>query len=356
MKIQQAIDQLYLFIRRKPVYHALFWAFFYLILVKIGSENIPIRDTMRNEFVSLIFFMVAVYINVRLLIPKYLARHAFFYVLSILILALLVTPIKIFVLYLCFSSSDLLRLNLIQNQIPLYVGMLFIVLCSTVLKLLTDWWRYEQEKTHLVTQSMQSELRFLRSQINPHFLFNTLNNLYALTLTKNDKAPDVVLKLAEIMRYMLYDCNERQVNIDREISFIQNYIALERLRLNSDTDVSFEVEGNPDHQLIVPLLFVPLLENSFKHGLNRQLDSGGFVHIRLKILGPHLTFFIENSKPLNLPLNLQPHKGGIGLRNLTSRLKMNYPFRYHINIDETPERYTATLEIDLKGYYAVAIN
>jgi two-component system, LytTR family, sensor kinase len=354
MRIQGVFDAIYRFLRTKIVYHTLFWCLFFGFLLAVGRGNdVRLENQMRNEFLSLLFYMAAVYSNIRILIPRYLARHAFFYLLSAVILTALITPIKIFVLYLLFSESEYYQAILIQNQAPLYVGMFAVILLSTVLKVLTDWWNYQHEKRELVTQSMQSELRFLRSQINPHFLFNTLNNLYSLTLTKNDKAPEVVLKLAEIMRYMLYDCNERRVLLEREIEFIENYISLERIRLPKDAEVTMEVQGEIRNQMIVPLLFVPFLENSFKHGLNRHLDAGGFVHIRLKLVGDYLTFFIENNKPLNLPDNLKPHQGGIGLRNLSSRIKMNYPFRHHLEIEDRPDRYIAQLSIELNGYHAV---
>jgi two-component system, LytTR family, sensor kinase len=357
MRIQQFIDSIYTLLTKRVAYHVLFWMLFFAILVAVGRESgLHFESQLRNEFLSLLFYMAAVYINVRILIPRYLARHAFFYVLSVLILTVLITPIKIFVLYLIFSDSNYYQAMLISNQAPLYIGMLFVVMVSTVLKILSDWWRYQQEKQELITQSMQSELRFLRSQINPHFLFNTLNNLYALALTKNDKAPEVVLKLAEIMRYMLYDCNERRVNIQREIDFMENYISLERIRLPKGAEVQLSVEGEVKNHMIVPLLFVPFLENSFKHGLNRHLDSAGYVHIRLKIQDDHLTFFIENSKPINLPENLKPHQGGIGLRNLRSRLKMHYPFRHHLEIKDLPDQYTALLQIELQGYHALDEN
>jgi two-component system, LytTR family, sensor kinase len=352
MRIQSIFDLIYHFLRKKVVYHTLFWLVFWLLLVVVGkNEAVQFESQLRNEFMSLLFFIAAVYINIRILVPRYLARHALMYLLSIVVLTLLITPIRIFVLYIIFSENSFYQTALVQNQVSLYLGTLIVVLLSTVLKILTDWWRYQQEKQTLITQSMQSELRFLRSQINPHFLFNTLNNLYALTLTKNDQAPEVVLKLSEIMRYMLYESNERRVTLQKEVDFIQNYIALEQIRLPKGAEVKFEVTGDPTKHVIVPLLFVPFLENSFKHGLNRHLNAAGFVHVRLVIQGEHLSFSILNSKPLNLPDNFKPHPGGIGLQNLRSRLKMNYPFRHSLEVKDAGENYLATLELELNGYY-----
>lgn len=352
MRAQNFLDVIYEFLTRRVVYHALFWTAFLSILMWLGTDEYTrLENQLRNELLSLAFYMSAVYINIRYLIPKYLARHAFFYLLSVVILTVLLTPIKVFVLYVLFSKNQLYQSLLVDNQMKLYVGMFFVVMFSTVLKILTDWWRYQQEKQKLITQSMQSELKFLRSQINPHFLFNTLNNLYSLTLSKNDKAPEVVIKLSEIMRYMLYESNEKRVPLEKEVSFLENYIALERLRLSKGSDVTFETEGEIGNQLIVPHLFVAFLENSFKHGLNRHLNEGGFVRISLKIHGEHLSFLIVNSKPHNLPDNMKPHQGGIGLRNIKSRLKMNYPFRHSLEIKDEPQIYTVNLELELNGFH-----
>jgi two-component system, LytTR family, sensor kinase len=150
---------------------------------------------------------------------------------------------------------------------------------------------------------------------------------------------------------MLYESNERRVSLQKEIDFIENYIALERIRLPKGAEVVFEVTGEVKGQIIVPLLFVPFLENSFKHGLNRHLNAAGFVHVRLVIEDEHLSFSILNSKPLTLPENFKPHPGGIGLQNLRSRLKMNYPFRHSLDIKEETESYLATLQLELNGYH-----
>jgi LytS/YehU family sensor histidine kinase len=210
-----------------------------------------------------------------------------------------------------------------------------------------DWWRYQNEKQVLMTQTIQSELRFLKSQINPHFLFNTLNNLYALTLKKSDKAPEIVLKLSEIMRYMLYECNEKRVHLSKEIHYIYNYLDLERLRQPKDADIRFVVDGHVSDQLIAPLLFVPFVENSFKHGLNHSVNGGGYVRLRLIAAGDELEFFIENSKVDQLPRQHHARSGGIGLANVRQRLQMLYPDDHTLEILDEPNRYAVTLRLKM---------
>jgi LytS/YehU family sensor histidine kinase len=193
---------------------------------------------------------------------------------------------------------------------------------------------------------MQSELKFLRSQVNPHFLFNTLNSLYALTLKKSDKAPEIVIKLSEMMRYMLYECNEKYVPLHKEINYVKNYLELEKLRQGEKMDIKFNLTGMVSDQRIAPMMFIPFLENSFKHGLNKQLDKG-YVHIDLKVMDHEVDLEIKNSKPEKLPVLNGKRSGGIGLQNVKRRLNMIYPERYDLQIQDLPDGYQVNLQLQL---------
>ncbi|MEL7220507.1 MAG: histidine kinase, partial [Bacteroidota bacterium] len=217
---------------------------------------------------------------------------------------------------------------------------------STILKIITDWFRQLREKQELATQTMQSELRFLKSQINPHFLFNTLNNLYALTLKKSDKAPEIVIKLSEMMRYMLYECNEKRVLLKKEVNYLRNYLDLERIRQHEDIEINFLVEGQVNDQLVAPLLFIPFLENSFKHGLNTQLKNG-FVNILLEVDDKHVDFQIENSKGQTVLRPDNRPSGGIGLVNVRRRLDLIYPDRYELKVSNNPNTFSVHLTVNL---------
>ncbi|TNE58224.1 MAG: histidine kinase [Bacteroidetes bacterium] len=332
----------------RPVYHAIFWLVLFLMLVYLGDAGA--RGwwfVMSNELIGLFFFAVLVYFNLFYLIPNYLAKNVLLYIGLVMAACAIVTPIKILVLYLKFTGRPEEQENLVMMQGWWYVGSFLVTILSTFLRVVTDWWRYQQEKQILQTQTIQSELRFLKSQINPHFLFNTLNNLYALTLKKSDKAPEIVLKLSEIMRYMLYECNEKRVLLTKEIHYIHNYLDLERLRQPSGADITFTTEGQISEQLIAPLIFVPFLENSFKHGLNHHMHGGGYVRLHLKVEGEHLEFRIENSKAEQLPRLDHPTSGGIGLVNVRQRLKILYPDHYQLSVEDEPNRYAVTLNLQL---------
>jgi LytS/YehU family sensor histidine kinase len=329
------------------VYHSIFWLALYGTMVGTSlRQGILPSTTFYNETIQVLFFAVLVYFNLLYLIPNYLAKHAFIYFGLVLAACAIVTPLEVLALYLFYSDNPEYQASVVAQQERIYLGNVFVTFLSTILRVIMDWWRYQNEKQVLLTQTIQSELRFLKSQINPHFLFNTLNNLYALTLKKSDKAPEIVLKLAEIMRYMLYECNERRVHLSKEIQYLHNYLDLERLRQPKDADISFDVEGHVSEQMVAPLLFVPFVENSFKHGLNHA-TSGGFVRMKLRVQGEDLEFHIENSKVDHTPRPSHPRSGGIGLANVRQRLKILYPEHFDIIIRDEPNLYSVTLMLKM---------
>ncbi len=349
-KTRTFLDRTYEFLSRRPVYHSLFWLLLFALMRWIDlSSGIDPWFAAGNEIIQLVFYALLVYVNLYYLIPRYLARHVLVYLMLAVAFCALITPIEVLALYLKFSNRPEYRTSLIQQQFWIFWGNLLVTFLATVLRVIMDWWRYQNEKQVLLTQTIQSELRFLKSQINPHFLFNTLNNLYALTLKKSDKAPEIVLKLSEIMRYMLYECNEKRVLLSREIQYINNYLDLERLRQPVGAAITFEVEGIVSDQTVAPLLFVPFLENSFKHGLNHTVNGGGFVKLRL-LAGPdELLFTIENSKADIYPGGQSSRSGGLGLANVRQRLEMLYPGQHELSIENAPDRYIVSLRLGLNS-------
>jgi LytS/YehU family sensor histidine kinase len=300
---------------------------------------------MSNNVVRLIILGAAVYYNIYVLIPKHLANKKFLaYFGFMAVMVFIITPIEAFFIYTRSKDNPEMQAVVLQNLNWSFLPNFFVVGTSTVVKITLDWLKNQREKQELETQTMQSELRFLKSQINPHFLFNTLNSLYALTLKKSDKAPDIVLKLSEMMRYMLYECNERFVSLSKEVSYIANYLELEKLRQGKNVDIEYVVDGNVGEQKIAPLMFIPFIENCFKHGVGNQLSKGR-VNIRLEVNGNEVTAVIENSKAETMPKPLHARSGGIGLVNVRRRLELLYPGHYTLDIDDNPKTYTVTLKI-----------
>lgn len=335
----------------RAIRHTLFWVALFVLfsMVEVLVYGQPFFYTLSNNLVRLFFLGLAVYYNVYRLIPKYLADKRFLkYVGLLLLTVFVVTPLEVFVIYIKSGNYPEIQVQVLENLNFQFIPNIFVLSTSTVVKITIDWYTNIREKQELVTETMQSELRFLKSQINPHFLFNTLNSLYALTLKKSDLAPDIVLKLSEMMRYMLYECNEKWVPLSKEVNYIANYLELERIRQGNRVDIKYEVKGLLGNQKIAPLMFIPFIENCFKHGLGSQI-SKGFVNIYLDVQGNEIDLQIENSKTEALPKQLHPRSGGIGLVNVRRRLELLYPNRYKLQVDDSPTTYTVKLKMQLEG-------
>lgn len=326
----------------------IFWMIVFTMMLLAGPKNSISHLEVIRKLINLSFYILVVYINLGYLIPKFLSQKNFVtYSLLLLAMVAVFTPIKVLLLYITYEEVDP-REFLLMNQQYIFLLLFLIAGGSTVVKIISDWQRHQRDRKELETQRMQSEIKFLKSQINPHFLFNTLNSLYALTLKKSDKAPEIVIKLSEMMRYMLYECNERRVPLYKEVTYIQNYLDLEKLRQSGQPDIQFSVEGEIKDQMIAPLIFIPFLENSFKHGLNRQLDEG-YVHVVMKVLDDKLLLRILNSKPRQAVLSKDKMSGGIGLANVQRRLNLLYPNQYKLDIQDNEREHIVELSLDLSN-------
>ncbi|RMF29068.1 MAG: histidine kinase [Bacteroidetes bacterium] len=341
--------KLYRFLTQRVVYHSLFWLFIWvgLTILEFQGSSYGFGFSLGNNFIRLVIFMALVYFNLNYLIPNYLTQKKFFTYCALLILTVIIlTPLEAIILYFKFSDLPEAQARLLQDLNLSFLPNFFVVTSSTVFKIMSDWARQLREKQELQTKTMQTELSFLKSQINPHFLFNTLNNLYALTLKKSDKAPEIVIKLSEMMRYMLYECNEKQVPLLKEVNYIRNYLDLERLRQGKNIEIDFQVEGEVRDQRVAPLLFITFLENSFKHGLNNHLHQG-FVRCHLKVDDHKVHLRIVNSKPPTLPQTTHRRSGGIGLVNVRRRLQLLYPEKHELRIRDEPNTYSVDLLLEL---------
>lgn len=213
---------------------------------------------------------------------------------------------------------------------------------------------YDQQKglnryREVLTEKMKAETDFLKSQINPHFLFNTLNNIYSLTLSHSGDAAVITLQLKELIIYMLEECKKDTVSLAGEIAFLKNYINLEQLRNKQEqVDIRLEVKGDPEGKEIAPLLLVNFIENAFKHGVKAGI-SHAFVHINLLILDDSLSLDMINSKPpagVDQSRAVKEHSG-IGIRNVMRRLAILYPGRHKLRLSESERDYSVYLTIEL---------
>jgi LytS/YehU family sensor histidine kinase len=207
-------------------------------------------------------------------------------------------------------------------------------------KLFKHW--YERKQA-----ALQAELKALKAQVHPHFLFNTLNNLYALTLNNSPKAPGVVVGLSDMLRYMLYECNADKVSLEKEVLMLQHYIGLEKIRYEDRLDVNFTIKGKLDDKLIAPLMLLPLVENAFKHGTSEQVGET-WININLEVIDRKLRFKISNSKPDKSTGSADKHYGNIGLQNIKTRLELLYPASHLLKIMDEDEVFLAILELEIE--------
>jgi len=328
------------------MYHAIFWIVFFLFLI-VSKQGLNLVENLLEQFVNVIFYGLIVYINIFYLFPKFMNTGKISTYLTLLFATvLIITPIKAMTFFGVKSVDSSLALFMSNNIKNLFLSIFFMACASSIYKIINDWSQQRREKVDLQRQTLKSELNFLRSQINPHFLFNTLNSLYALTLKKSDKAPEIVLRLSEMMRYMLYECNERYVPLEKEINYVQNYLELEKIRHKGKCDIEFAMVGEVGNQKIAPLLFIPFIENSFKHGLNSQIIDG-YVDIIMNIKDDSISMNIKNSKNQSKPKAPSKISGGVGLVNVKRRLNLLYADEYHLDIKETPNEYAVNIDINL---------
>ncbi len=211
--------------------------------------------------------------------------------------------------------------------------------------------KYRFEEKHqlevLKKEKAHTELKFLKAQIHPHFLFNTLNSIYALTLAKSDVAPEVVLKLSELLDYILYQCNEPTISIEKEINLIQGYIDLEKIRYGNQLTISFIHKLDNTHTQIAPLILLPFIENAFKHGASgNPIDPKIEIHLTLK--NKELNLQVYNTKMHKKEGNNNSvEKDGIGHTNVKRQLELNYPHGYQLIIDNNTDSYKVNLKIKL---------
>ncbi len=204
-----------------------------------------------------------------------------------------------------------------------------------------DWFESQKYKDELIKERQAGEIALLRSQVNPHFLFNTLNNIYSLVYNKSDEAPEAVMKLSSIMRYMLYDSNTDFVPVANEIEYLNSFIELQQLRITQRKYVDIKVLGAMENRTIAPMLLIPFVENAFKHG-DKNREPG--IIIRLNLLDDRLIFTVENFLRKN-NTNTPEDSGGFGLENIKRRLGLLYPDKHELKINLTDETFKIELTI-----------
>lgn len=340
--------------------HILFWVIYIIITTIWTSVNFgSFTDNLIKNLSLLPAQLLAAYCLVYYQIPRLFFKKKYLqFIISILLSIYFFSVIARWsIIYLAepFIREDFEQETILEIIAdPFYLLLVYfpsVYLVSFIMltiKSLKDRLEEKHQLEVLQKEKATNELKFLKAQIHPHFLFNTLNNLYALTLNKSDAAPEVVVKLSELLDYMLYQCNEPKNEIYKEIELLEGYIELETLRYGNLLDLTFHHEVDDEKTPIAPLILLTILENAFKHGVSAN-PMASKIEIDLFVKQGKLDLKVFNTKP-DLDLSEKQPKGkkGIGNNNLKRQLELNYPNKHQLKIEDSDNSYLVNLEIELQ--------
>lgn len=336
--------------------HLLFWSSVFLFYLYVFGYNDT--DTQFNLIFSSFLMpitMASCYAVVYYLIPRYLIlkRYRNFLLYSLYTFVLTAFAVIVSVFYALIFILDLKMAELpVARSLPfILITVYLVVFLASGITLLRHYYGSNTRNDKLQNKMLETqlklkeqELKYLKMQIHPHFLFNTLNTLYGFALTKAEETPDMILRLSNLLDYLLYQVDRPLVSLSTEIDHIHDYIALEKIRFSDSLDVHINLEGlSPDLQ-VAPMLLIPFVENSFKHG--RANGAKLQIWIDLKIEQGKVLFNISNSVKKNLPFE---QSEGIGLKNIEKRLAMVYPNRHKLSVKTEEDKFIVTLMIDTNG-------
>jgi sensor histidine kinase YesM len=338
--------------KNRILQHVLFWMVSYYILLRFfaGSGQIQKIDYIYTALFH-VNIIIGVYINLTILIPKLLGRKKFIRYAIFLLLVMvgsaelnivffdklvdLILPGYYFISYYEFTDS--------LKFVVVYTG------ATSLLKLSKSWFellKINKLYAELQKEKTEAELKALKGQINPHFLFNSLNVLYSLAIKKAGESAEVIIQLSDILRYVIYDSNKDFVNLTDEIKLIQNYLGIQKYRIDKESKIDFNVDVKDDDLKIAPMLFLPLVENSFKHGIKGDIIKT-YVEIELTADRHEIHFEIKNNKGLSEDL-ITDKQGGVGLSNIRNRLNLIYPENHIFDITENDNFFQVKLIIHIK--------
>ncbi len=325
--------------------HTLGWILFSAIMVMVFNLSLDDPASTLRYALYMPPLVVLFYANTFLFIPKLLAqKKVIAYVLTIVGAILLIVytyhGIQILLNQEFYYSKNWFP-GIVTQQA--FMNTLLVLAVSGGLKMTQEWFRNERLKNEMENEKTISELALLKSQINPHSLFNNLNSIYSLAIKKSEDAPKAIVKLSEMMRYMLYESSAPQISLSKEVEHLYNYIDLQKLRINRQTHISFETTGDIATKMIEPMLLEPFVENAFKHGDVFQDTS--CIDIDLKVTRSQLLFHVVNT--VSQSEHVKDKHSGIGLNNIKKRLGLLYPNRHQLEIQQDINTFSASLTLDL---------
>jgi sensor histidine kinase YesM len=337
-----------LFLRHKWLKKILLHVLFWVLIVVYFAWGFGFDTNFKRSFLNAAFYlpghMIMVYSLVYFLIPRYLITKRYWLFFGGFFIVLCLCACYALLAQLTFTASSTfagMTMGTGRNILPfIHVGGI-----AVSINLLKYWYLQQQKTMEAQQQRTAAELQLLKSQVHPHFLFNTLNNLYAYVLEQSPYAPEIVLKLSSLLRFMIYESSVPLILLTKEIALLKEYISLEQLRYGSRLDVSISIDGDIQDKQIAPLLLLPFVENAFKHGTSNQLEQC-WISFNLFVTHGVMHFKLVNSKDNEQILPAFP-VGGLGLENVRKRLELLYTEKYTLQAAEDKNVFVVNLQLAL---------
>lgn len=323
------------------------WLIYFILNVNFfySFGILPFLTSVIRSLSLVLLFSSIFYINYLVLIPRFLNLNwiwLYFLLLLAIIVAGTFIRLRLEKLFVNENFPELAKIP--AQRIGFVAGTIIVLLLlSTAYRLMVDHFTAQDQKREIMKEKTNAELKFLKTQINPHFLFNTLNNLYALAYSGSKQTAPGIMALSQMMRYLLYETSQEFVRLENEIAFILNYIELEKLRLENTSGVNISIDEAHPEVMVAPLIFIPFIENSFKH--SRIIDDPeARIDISLRTDRGKIIFRCSNSIP-EKQFKIEK-SGGVGLENITQRLQLIYRRKHFIEMNNEPRQFTIDLTID----------
>lgn len=331
------------------LFNTILWLCCFMVLLFIFTKN---GSPKKIDFIYTTSFLVTiiipVLINHFIFIPRFLNREKYLIFIVVFILNIMVfTQLNIwfFDYIIDYLFPDFYFISYHSSTKLIIIFSIFLT-ATTLIKLSVDWFFFnkkENEEIKIKNQQIETQLSLIRSQINPHFLFNSLNVIYALTIEKKEETKNAIVQLSDILRYIIYDSHTKHIPLKKEITLLKNYIEFQKFRHQSSEKINFVYNINNDNFPIYPMLLLPLVENSFKYGMQGDLDTR-FINIKLTQKNEKFTFDIENNYPENFAKEHNEYSG-VGLKTIKKNLKIVYPKTHEFKIIETENTFGVTLNL-----------
>ncbi len=322
--------------QQKVHFHFLYWFLYFVFFgVFMGKFTSDLSEHMIKTGLKLPFIMVATYISVFGIFPFYLKSKKLFPGIVAIVALLAVTTFGERIIILLLEETVVSLRSLFDADFLYFLLEAgFVVGIAIAIRFHTFWKNDQEQKYRMEQQNLENELNLLRSQLHPHFLFNTMNNLYALSLENATRTSEGIAKISDLLRTVLYECNEREIELVKEIELIKNYIELEKMRYAERLNLELQVDGDIEDWIIAPMILFTFVENCFKHGCSKVPEKP-FVRINLQVSAKELRFRAENNIACDSGSEKKKSIEGIGLNNVKKRLEILYPNKYelHFNFD-----------------------